>query len=61
MIEFKETTEENNSTLVSNVLDLFFGEPVRDYENHYQYLNRKGVLKESLSANMTSPLKNDEE
>ena len=61
LIEFKETTEENNSTLVSNVLDLFFGEPVRDYENHYQYLNRKGVLKESLSVNMSSPLKNDEE
>ena len=61
MIEFKETTEENNSTLVSDVLDLFFGEPVHDYENYYQYLNRKGVLKESLSVNMTSPIRNDEE
>lgn len=61
LIEFKETTEENNSILVSNVLDLFFGENIYNNGNYYQLLNRKGVLKEALSVNISSGNKNDEE
>ena len=61
LIEFKETTEDNNSTLVANVLDLFFGDSAFSSESYYQSLNRKGVLKEVLSANMSTGNKNEDE
>ena len=62
LIEFKETTEDNNSFLVGNVLDLFFGENKNMTENNfYQLLNRKGVLKESLSANISYGKKKEDE
>ena len=61
LIEFKETTEENNSTLVSNVLELFFGDNTYNGDNYYQSLNRKGVLKEALTTNISSGNKNEDE
>ena len=61
LIEYKETTEENNSILVANVLDLFFGEKVSNTDNYYQTLKRKGVLKEALSSNIPIRDKDDEE
>ena len=61
MIEFKETTEENNSILVANVLDLFFGVNVNNFDNYYQQLDRKGILKESLSINVVVSNKELEE
>ena len=61
LIEYKETTEENNSILVANVLDLFFGEKVSNTDNYYQTLKRKGVLKEALSSNISIRDKDDEE
>ena len=62
LIEYKETTEENNSTLVANVLDLFFGEKANtNSDNYYQSLNRKGVLREALYANISSVNKNEDE
>ena len=61
LIEFKETTEENNSTLVTNVLDLFFGENANNTDNYYQTLNRKGLIKEALSAKVTTDNKDDDD
>ena len=62
LIEFKETTDENNSILVENVLDLFFGGKENISDNYYQSLMRKGILKEILSANISSSNhKNDDE
>ena len=62
LIEFKETTDENNSILVENVLDLFFGEKANNSDNYYQSLNRRGILKEILSANISSSgSKNEDE
>ena len=61
LIEYKETTEENNSLLVSNILDLFFGQnDNEDKDNYFQNLNKKGILKEALSAHISED-KNDEE
>ena len=61
LIEYKETTEDNNSILVSNILDLFFGQNGNDNnENYFQKLNRKGILKEALSAYISTEDKSDE-
>ena len=62
LIEFKETTEENNSLLVSNILDLFFGQDDNENKdnNYFQNLNKKGILREVLSARITED-KSDEE
>ena len=61
LIEFKETTEDNNSTLVATVLELFFGDNTFNSESYYQSLNRKGVLKEVLSANMSLSTNKDKD
>ena len=62
LIEFKETTEENNSYLLSNILDLFFGQNENDItDNYYQNLNRKGILKEILPVYISTETKNNEE
>ena len=61
LIEFKETTEENNSILVACVLDLFFGDSAYNSDNYYQSLNTKGILKEALFSNISSGNKNEGE
>ena len=62
LIEFKETTEENNSYLVSNILDLFFGQNENDVsDNYFQNLNKKGILKELLPAYISTEIENNEE
>ena len=62
LIEFKETTEENNSYLVSNILDLFFGQNGNDIsDNYFQNLNKKGILKELLPVYISTEIKNNEE
>ena len=60
LIEYKETTQDNNSVLVSNILDLFFGQNSNDNENYFQNLNKKGILKEALMAYISTENKSDE-
>ena len=61
LIEYKETTDENNSILISNILDLFFGQSGNvNEDNYFQNLNRKGILKEAFSTYISSENKNNE-
>ena len=61
LIEYKETTVDNNSILVSNIIDLFFGQTGNDKnENYFLNLNKKGILKEALSAYISTEKKSDE-
>ena len=62
LIEFKETTDENNSLLVSNILDLFFGQDENENkDNYFLNLNKKGILREVLSAHISTEDKSDDE
>ena len=61
LIEFKETTKDNNSLLVSNILDVFFGQSeMNNDDNYFQNLNKKGVLRDALSAYISTENKSNE-
>ena len=55
LIEYKETTEDNNSTLVGIINNLFFEHKGdNDTQNYYQSLNNKGLLKEALAGHIST-------